>query len=346
MDVVTLTTQLSRLSGREDLAYSRGTSRSHLDAAKECVNRPKILSRGAQLPVPASSLFDAPAQPAKAEKTAPVKLTFAEAVAYLVQHCLIHLGDIARYQRQYFIASSYYTWAWLTDPTSGHAYNQLAIIESTKAQKQLDSLCYFYVRAVSCEHPFPAAGENLGHIMKMVIGATEGAFSHLFEKTTSLDNLCSVLQTPMLMLLRLHAFARTGKGELCEQGLILSLDSFAITKAASEFAIAVDALEGIYNATPNSLPVPLAERVNSLATTFKALSVNEVPNEALRSLQLRLLKVVAVHAYGLQSKWAKADDEVRALTISSLYFASDDDTSLLPILDSSPVLYLRHQLPD
>ncbi|KAA3679158.1 uncharacterized protein DEA37_0011131 [Paragonimus westermani] len=56
------------------------------------------------------------------------------AVNYIIQHCLLHLGDIARYRQPANVATGYYLWAWVVHPDSGHPYNQLAILESAKVR--------------------------------------------------------------------------------------------------------------------------------------------------------------------------------------------------------------------
>ncbi|KAH8869138.1 Protein SMG7 [Schistosoma japonicum] len=89
------------------------------------------------------------------------------AVIYLVHHCLVHLGDIARYRQQPNVAAGYYLWAWVVHPDSGHSFNQLAILEATKPlpRRCIDALFYYYIRALSCLHSFPAAMNNLSNVL-------------------------------------------------------------------------------------------------------------------------------------------------------------------------------------
>ncbi|XP_059482657.1 nonsense-mediated mRNA decay factor SMG7-like [Neocloeon triangulifer] len=78
---------------------------------------------------------------------------------YFCQHCLVHLGDIARYRVHLKQAETYYKHAVTLSPTSGQPYNQLALLAASKG----DQLCtvFHYVRSVAVRHPFTAAGINL-----------------------------------------------------------------------------------------------------------------------------------------------------------------------------------------
>ncbi|VDD83200.1 unnamed protein product [Mesocestoides corti] len=294
VDSLTLKIQQVRFS-REEKAGFRNTS--HLAAEIESTQqRPTILSRGSRLP----NSGDTPICPRTVEaKDSPqIYLSFTDSLSYLLQHCLIHLGDVARYQHQYTVAESYYTWAWLVDPSSGHAYNQLAIIESTRLKRRLDSLCYFYVRAIACSHPFPAAGENLTYTMNTIIAATEDSFSSLFCDYPAISDLCDLLLCPLPLLLRFHSFARNSK------------DIAAISKAASEFSSATNALAMIVNSDSGSfvLPAPLNERSAKIAAAFASFNLPSDPIESLRRIQVRLMNLVVLHTFGLQSNWSHEDD--------------------------------------
>ncbi|XP_018646165.1 smg-7 (suppressor with morphological effect on genitalia protein 7), putative [Schistosoma mansoni] len=89
------------------------------------------------------------------------------AVIYLVHHCLVHLGDIARYRQQPNVAAGYYLWSWVVHPDSGHSFNQLAILEATKPlpRRCIDALFYYYIRALACLHSFPASMNNLSNVL-------------------------------------------------------------------------------------------------------------------------------------------------------------------------------------
>lgn len=87
---------------------------------------------------------------------------------YICQHCLVHLGDIARYRHSLQQAESFYRHAISMAPSSGQPYNQIAILEASRSNKL--STVYFYVRAVSLNFPFPAAFTNLGKLLGKLAG--------------------------------------------------------------------------------------------------------------------------------------------------------------------------------
>ncbi|XP_072544359.1 nonsense-mediated mRNA decay factor SMG7 isoform X2 [Salminus brasiliensis] len=79
--------------------------------------------------------------------------------SYICQHCLVHLGDIARYRNQTSQAESYYRHAAQLVPSNGQPYNQLAILASSKGD-QLTTI-FYYCRSIAVKFPFPAASTNL-----------------------------------------------------------------------------------------------------------------------------------------------------------------------------------------
>jgi len=82
---------------------------------------------------------------------------------YVCQHCLVHLGDIARYRSQTRQAETFYRHAISLAPGSGQPYNQIAILEASRGNKL--ATVYFYVRAVCLRYPFPAATTNLSKML-------------------------------------------------------------------------------------------------------------------------------------------------------------------------------------
>ncbi|XP_066993388.1 nonsense-mediated mRNA decay factor SMG7 [Anabrus simplex] len=78
---------------------------------------------------------------------------------YICQHCLVHLGDIARYRNQSRQAEAFYRHAVQLAPHSGQPYNQLALLEASRGDRL--STVFHYVRSVAVRHPFPAAATNL-----------------------------------------------------------------------------------------------------------------------------------------------------------------------------------------
>ncbi|XP_041369833.1 protein SMG7-like [Gigantopelta aegis] len=78
---------------------------------------------------------------------------------YVCQHCLVHLGDIARYRQQVEQAQTYYQHAANLVPQNGQPYNQLAILEAARGNKL--STVFYYIRSLAVRHPFPVAATNL-----------------------------------------------------------------------------------------------------------------------------------------------------------------------------------------
>ena len=130
LDACTLRLQTARFS-RKERAALRTTTKIVADFEKS-LQRPIILPRGAKLPEWENA--SAKPNPMKKDSSSSLKIDVSQAVTYLVQYCCIHLGDLVRYLRQQKIATSYYTSACLIDPTCGHAYNQLGVIEATKVR--------------------------------------------------------------------------------------------------------------------------------------------------------------------------------------------------------------------
>jgi len=78
---------------------------------------------------------------------------------YILQDCLVHLGDLARYKNDIAQAESYYKLASAIVAVNGQPYNQLAIIESVKGD-QLKAI-FYYCKSSLVQNPFPAAVSNL-----------------------------------------------------------------------------------------------------------------------------------------------------------------------------------------
>ncbi|KAM4023037.1 nonsense-mediated mRNA decay factor SMG7 isoform 2-T2 [Anomaloglossus baeobatrachus] len=83
----------------------------------------------------------------------------ASSCSYICQHCLVHLGDIARYRNQTSQAESYYRHAAQLVPSNGQPYNQLAILASSKGDHL--TTIFYYCRSIAVKFPFPAASTNL-----------------------------------------------------------------------------------------------------------------------------------------------------------------------------------------
>lgn len=121
---------------------------------------------------------------------------------YICQYCLVHLGDIARYRNQRkqsesfyrfvevfllsFFSFLYFRQAIFVSPTSGHPYNQLALLEASQGNKL--STVYHYVRSIAVKNPFPAATTNLMNTLLSAVDK-EGLVFYIFVWKTYIFTL-------------------------------------------------------------------------------------------------------------------------------------------------------------
>ncbi|XP_059145650.1 nonsense-mediated mRNA decay factor SMG7-like isoform X3 [Physella acuta] len=96
---------------------------------------------------------------------------------YICCHCLVHLGDIARYRQQTEQAQTYYRHAANLSPNNGQPYNQLAILEASRGDKL--STVFYYIRSLAVRHPFPVAATNLEKFYSKLIKDTRSDFDGL-----------------------------------------------------------------------------------------------------------------------------------------------------------------------
>jgi len=92
-------------------------------------------------------------------------------INYICTHCLIHMGDIARYKGQVKQAESFYKHSLTVSPASGHSYNQLALVEVSKGSNL--SAVFFYIRALALKGPFPAASTNLSRMYNKIMNTDD-----------------------------------------------------------------------------------------------------------------------------------------------------------------------------
>lgn len=141
---------------------------------------------------------------------------------YICQHCLVHLGDVARYRNQMIQAESFYRHAVELGSSSGHPYNQLALLEASRDRL---STVFFYTRSIAVAHKFPAAITNLANTLmksskfevpgdggKMSVAEYEAAFLHLHsllylsQDTTSASRILYCLNQSLTPLIATQEF--------------------------------------------------------------------------------------------------------------------------------------------
>ncbi|CAD5115406.1 DgyrCDS4383 [Dimorphilus gyrociliatus] len=103
-------------------------------------------------------------------------------VMILCQHCLVHLGDIARYRHQANQAETYYRHAITVVPSSGQPFNQLAILASQSGNKLLT--VFYHVRSLALKYPFRVAINNLEKVYHKY---SDEINSDIRQKMTSKD---------------------------------------------------------------------------------------------------------------------------------------------------------------
>ncbi|CAH2068204.1 unnamed protein product, partial [Iphiclides podalirius] len=85
------------------------------------------------------------------------------AARYASQHCLVHLGDLARYRQQLRVAHTFYRHALAVSPHSGQPYNQLALVAWRRGRRL--AAIYWHVRSLLVRAPFPPAPANLSRTL-------------------------------------------------------------------------------------------------------------------------------------------------------------------------------------
>ncbi|KAJ0180910.1 hypothetical protein K1T71_002995 [Dendrolimus kikuchii] len=91
------------------------------------------------------------------------------AARYICQHCLVHLGDLARYRHQLRVAHTFYRHAVVVMAQCGQPYNQLALV-SIRRGRRLSAL-YWHVRSLMVRAPFPPATDNLARTLRTLHNA-------------------------------------------------------------------------------------------------------------------------------------------------------------------------------
>ncbi|XP_045541947.1 protein SMG7-like [Papilio machaon] len=86
------------------------------------------------------------------------------AARYASQHCLVHLGDLARYRQQLRVAHTFYRHALAVSPHSGQPYNQLALVAWRRGRRL--AAVYWHVRSLLVRAPFPPAPVNLARTLE------------------------------------------------------------------------------------------------------------------------------------------------------------------------------------
>ncbi|CAG0919753.1 unnamed protein product [Notodromas monacha] len=106
-----------------------------------------------------------------------LKESIPRSVSFCVQSCLVHLGDVCRYQSKNELAEHYYQHAADISPSSGQPFNQLGLLYAAKSD--LLSACCLHARSLSVRFPFPAAAQNLSKLLEKFVETPENKRNHL-----------------------------------------------------------------------------------------------------------------------------------------------------------------------
>ncbi|KAI5631466.1 est1 DNA/RNA binding domain-containing protein [Phthorimaea operculella] len=110
----------------------------------------------------------------RATGTSPAKRTPSTGSYNMVlQHCLVHLGDLARYRHQPSQAHTFYRHALVVSADSGQPYNQLALV-AWRRGRRLGAI-YWHVRSLMVKIPFPPAPANLARTLQAAASAGRDA---------------------------------------------------------------------------------------------------------------------------------------------------------------------------
>lgn len=125
------------------------------------------------LPFLRSAAFYGVAQEHEPFPTEIKKCKNVASINYICTHCLVKLGDLLRYKGNSKQAETFYRHSLTVAPSSGHAYNQLALLEVSKGSYLTP--VFYYVRALSLKCPFPAASSNLSRMYTKIMTTFEGS---------------------------------------------------------------------------------------------------------------------------------------------------------------------------
>ena len=134
---------LQSKSDRKNVIFNwfvKGTSGFYLvllqESCSQCDTDSMLCKRNLQF-----GIYNAPSYSVKPKN---------ESFLYICQHCLIHLADLSCYKNLMGEVEGYYKQSVRVEPSSGHPYNQLALLETVRAIICLRS--FYYVRSLAPKH--------------------------------------------------------------------------------------------------------------------------------------------------------------------------------------------------
>ncbi|MPC59457.1 Protein SMG7 [Portunus trituberculatus] len=145
---------------------------------------------------------------------------------YICQYCLVHLGDLARYRHQAKQAETYYRHAVMVAPTSGHPYNQLALLEAGRGNRL--AAVALYVRAIRNNDVSASSRVTGEEYTNLFLQCHARLYLHadVVHAQEALPTLSSALST----LVATNAFTRTSLIQVCRYFLFFIYLAFHDSK--------------------------------------------------------------------------------------------------------------------
>ncbi|XP_038208921.1 protein SMG7-like [Zerene cesonia] len=131
----------------------------------------------------------------------------AAAARYACQHCLVHLGDLARYRQQLRVAHTFYRHALAVSAHSGQPYNQLALVAWRRGRRL--AAVYWHVRSLLVRAPFPPAPANLARTLAAAAAACRDG-----KDTSPLPVLTGLTESKSLIISKSRLDSHAYVGEL------------------------------------------------------------------------------------------------------------------------------------
>ncbi|CAG5136359.1 unnamed protein product, partial [Candidula unifasciata] len=223
---------------------------------------------------------------------------------YICCHCLVHLGDIARYRQQMEQAQTYYRHAANLSPNNGQPYNQLAILEASRGDKL--STVFYYIRSLAVRHPFPVAATNLEKFYSKLIKDTrsdfDGAnltmseiitaflqFEALLHMSTGLDRADS-LKTKIITGLGNHIRSQTVSSAHLTG--IVAISVFALHRAQNDTTDSGDAVRKVNFSADEKWCVQIHIAFSAKLLETMLLHTPKEDNKARDFLTLPAIKVL------------------------------------------------------
>lgn len=220
--------------------------------------------------------------------------------SYICQHCLVHLGDIARYRNQNRQAESFYRHAVQLSPHSGQPYNQLALLDSSRGDRL--GTVFHYVRSVAVKHPFPAAATNLKRM-----------FSRFAEDQLNLDGRSKLtVQEYVALFLKFHGLLYLSADlTTCSRTIRLLTDTLTAQVATESFTsrklvqmLAVN-LYALHRARGNIFPAENEKHWEQRDLLTPKLSTEEInPKSLLLDLMAGSLSALLLPVYTIRESEA------------------------------------------